>query len=296
MHHADEGCRLDPSSGEAWSTLGFVLHQSRDSARAIAAAQRATVLEPDNWRHHVRLAYVGWGEERLRAAHRALKLLPDLALAHWLAATVHIARQAFAEAEHELVAGTAAQDRQQEGARFRAVGLHLLLGLLRLAVGEETAALQEFARELAFEEAAQIYTRQTCANTWCAIGGIRLRQAQTAEAATAFERAIEAVPGYPVAIAARSAVAEDAQSKTSLDDRLGELRDQGAVIEAAFAEATYATLTGHPDRAARVLYAALDQASAGSHGWTVPVDPLLQVNAHPEHWGAVLTLLRSRAA
>lgn len=57
-----------------------------------------------------------------------------------------------------------------------------------------------------------------------------------------------------------------------------------------------ANLTGHPDRAARVLYAALDQAPAGSHRWTVPVDPLLQVNAHPKHWEAVLTLLRSRAA
>ena len=41
-------------------------------------------LEPDNWRHHFRLSFVSWGEERLRAAHRTLALLPDFPLAHWL--------------------------------------------------------------------------------------------------------------------------------------------------------------------------------------------------------------------
>lgn len=45
-------------------------------------------LDPRNWQHHVRLAFVSWGGQRLRAAHRALELCPGLALAHWLAATV----------------------------------------------------------------------------------------------------------------------------------------------------------------------------------------------------------------
>ena len=69
VHHADEACRLDPSSGEAWAALGLVSHQARDPERAVAAARRATALEPDNWRHHLRLAYVSWSEERLRTAH-----------------------------------------------------------------------------------------------------------------------------------------------------------------------------------------------------------------------------------
>lgn len=296
LHHAAEACRLDPSSGEAWSVLGLASHQSRDSARAIAAAQRAAALEPDNWRHHLRLAYVSWGEQRLRPAHRALKLFPGLALAHWLAASVYIARQAFTEADRELVAGAAAQDRQHEGAKFRAVGLHLTLGLLRLSQGDESSALQEFTRELADEEAAHIYTRQARANAWCAIGAIRLRQAQPEAAVTAFERATDVVAGHPVAIAARAAVIGDATAKAALDGRLRELRDHGAVIEAAFAEATFNTLTGHPERAARVLYAALEQEPAGSGGWTVPVDPLLRVNTYQEHWDAVLMLLHSRAA
>jgi DNA-binding winged helix-turn-helix (wHTH) protein len=296
LHHAGEACRLDPSSAEAWSAIGLVLHQSRDSARAIAAAQRATALEPNNWRHHLRLAYVSWGEERLRAAHRALQLFPGVAFAHWLAATVYIARQAFAEAEQQLIAGAAAQDQQPAGAKFRTVGLHLLLGLLRLSQGDESSALQEFTRELAFDEKAQLYTPQARANTWCAIGTVRLRETQRDAALSAFDEALDIVPGHPVAMAARAAVTRDANSKRRLDSRLGELREHGAVIEAAFAEATFEALTDHAARAARVVLAALEQQPTDSSGWTVPVEPLLHVSAHPEHWSEVLTLLSSRAA
>ena len=90
--HAREACRLDPGSGEAWSTLGVVLSRTGFSTEAAAAARKAVALEPDNWRHEVRFANVTWGEERLHAAHRALTLLPGAALAHWLAATVYVAR------------------------------------------------------------------------------------------------------------------------------------------------------------------------------------------------------------
>lgn len=299
IHHASEACRLEPSSGEAWATLALLSYQSRDGERAIAAARRASSLEPENWRHQLRLAYVSWGEERLRAAHRVLKLLPDFPFAHWLAATVHIARQAFAEAEQGLLAGVAAQDRQPERAPFKAVGLHLFLGLVRLAGGDEGSALEEFDRELASDEPGHIYTREACANTWCAIGAIRLRHADSGAAIAAFDRAAEAVPGHPLAMAARAAVtgapaAPDAH--TALNERLAGLRDHGALVEAALAEATYETLIGHPARAASVVLAALERAPAGSSGWSLAVDALLNVTAHLEHWDPVLTLLRSRAA
>ena len=75
-HHAREGCRLDPASGEAWSTLAFVLHRSGDPREAIAAARKAVSIDPDDWRHYLRLAFVSWGEERLRAAHRVLDAVP----------------------------------------------------------------------------------------------------------------------------------------------------------------------------------------------------------------------------
>ena len=114
-HHAREACRLDPQSGEAWATLGFVLDRAGDRVDALAASKRAVTLEPDNWRHHFRLSFVSWGEERLRAAHRTLALLPDFPLAHWLAATVHVARQVLSEAERELTAGLAVPGRPAEG-------------------------------------------------------------------------------------------------------------------------------------------------------------------------------------
>ncbi len=88
----------------------------------LAAARRSISLENENWRHHLRLAYVSWGDERLRAARHALKLLPGFAFGHWQAATVHVARGALDEAERELEAGTAAQGSQLGGSRFGTSG------------------------------------------------------------------------------------------------------------------------------------------------------------------------------
>lgn len=50
--HAREACRLEPRSGEAWATLGFVLDRTGGQLDARAASRRAVTLEPDNWRHH----------------------------------------------------------------------------------------------------------------------------------------------------------------------------------------------------------------------------------------------------
>jgi DNA-binding winged helix-turn-helix (wHTH) protein len=299
LHHASEACRLDPTGGEAWAALSLLSHQSRDQGRAIAAAQRAAALEPDNWRHHLRLAYVSWGETRLRAAHRVLKLLPDFPFAHWLAATVHVARQAFDTAEHEVRAGAAGQDGQPPGAPFRSVGLHLLLGLLHLARGDESAAQEAFERELAREPSRHIYGRETCANSWCAMGALHLRHARTAEAVSAFERAIDAVPRHTAAIAARTAIACQpgaSSSREHLDACLAELRAHHAVVEAAIAEAVFDTLTGNPRRAAAAVLEGLKQTPASSAAWAIAVDPLLHVGAHPELWEPVLTLVHSRAA
>jgi DNA-binding winged helix-turn-helix (wHTH) protein/Tfp pilus assembly protein PilF len=300
VSHAREACRLDAGYGETWATLAFVLSRTGAATEAVAAGRRAISLEPDNWRHYMRLAYASWGEERLRAADHAVKLLPGLALAHWLAATVHVARQSFDEATRELSAGTAAQDHQQEGGRFGAVGLHLLHGLVCLARGDSATAEAEFARELSFEPAGHIYTRQACANTWLAIGAIRLRQAQPAEAATAFERTLERVPGHPLALAAMSVVGGDERrgpAKTRLDARLAQLRTYGASVEAAMTSAVSEALAGRHAAAAGLVHAALQATPAGtSKGWTLPIEPLLHVSTHATDWDDVLALLRTRAA
>jgi DNA-binding winged helix-turn-helix (wHTH) protein len=299
VRHAQEACRLDPESGEPWATLDFVLSRV-GGTDGVAAGRRATALEPDNWRHHLRLAYATWGEERLRAAREANRLLPGLALSQYLAATVHVARQALDEATRALTAGCEAQDRQQAGGRFGSVGLHLLLGLVFLAGGEEARAEHELSRELALASAQHIYTNQACAASWCAVGAIRLRQARTAEALEAFHEALERVPGHLAALASLSVVADRtarATAGTRLQQRLSALAAQGATVEAAIASGIVDALQHQHARAADRVLAALRSAPAlTSAGWTIPVEPLLQVNARPDSWAAVLAILRSRAA
>jgi DNA-binding winged helix-turn-helix (wHTH) protein len=291
--HAREGCRLNPESAEAWAPLGFVLHLTRDSQHAVAAARRAVSLEPDNWRHHLRLAVVSWGEERLRAAQRALGLLPGLALAHWLAATVHVARQALDRAELELDRGAQAQDAQTPQARFSAVGLHWLRGLVRLARGDQAGASEEFERELAFEATGQLYARECCANTWYAIGAATLRAGRHDEAVVAFGQALDRVPGHVMAMAGLVLARHDPASRA--EERADALNGLGLVTEAAMGRA--ALIAGAaPDRAAYLMDAALDAAPSGSAAWTLPIEPLLQVAALPDAWRGVLARLRSRAA
>lgn len=292
-HHASEACRLDPESGEAWAVLGLVSHQARDREQAVAALRRAVAIDPDNWRHHVRLAYVSWGEERLRAAQRALTLFPRFPFAHWLAATVHVARQALPLAEKEIVAGAAEQDRGTAGAPFQTVGLHGMLGLVRLATGDEGAALAELEQEAAASKTGNIYAHEASANAWCGIAAIRLRRAQPEAALAALDRAFDVVPGHLVALAARAAVAH---RRPELDEPLARIRGQGRLVEAAFAEAVFETICGNPSAAAAMMLTAVEQTPVDSSAWRLPIDPFLNVQASPQHWMTVLSLLRDRAA
>ncbi len=66
LTHARQACVLDPSSGEAWATFGFVLTSMGEVAEARAAARRATALPPSSWRHQFRLSMASWGQVRSR--------------------------------------------------------------------------------------------------------------------------------------------------------------------------------------------------------------------------------------
>jgi DNA-binding winged helix-turn-helix (wHTH) protein len=287
VHHAREGCRLDPSSGEAWSTLAFVLHRSGRAAEAIAAARKAVMLDAGNWHHHLRLAFVSWGEERLRAAHRVLTLCPGLALAYWFAATVFVARQALDAALEALRAGCASQDAQRtESGRFKAVGLHLLHGLVLAARGNEEGALDEFARELEFERDGQLYARECAANTWYAIGAIHFRSGRRADADAAFREALNRIPSHPLAAAMCGADVSGAQPQLAGMNN----------VDLAMANAVALVLNGKHDLAARVCGEALAHAEPGPAGWILPVDALLNPLRHPDAWGRTLAMLRDRAA
>jgi DNA-binding winged helix-turn-helix (wHTH) protein len=316
-HHAREACRLDPQSGEAWATLGFVLDRTGEHLDARAASKHAVMLEADNWRHHFRLSYASWGEERLRAAHQTLSLLPGFPLAHWLAATVHVARQVLSEAERELAAAVAPQAGQPvSGARFGAVALHWLLGLIHLARGDEARALEEFERELSFENSGQLYARECAANTWYAIGALRLRQRRPADASTAFGRALERVPMHAMARVGLAAAGSinpiappdvDTGPRPRVPVRGPGLRPGTGAgspyvplsVDAAIVQAAQLVVAGAHDAhttAARLLGEALASAAPGNAGWLLPLEPLLHVTAHQEIWARTLTHLRNRAA
>ena len=293
--HAREACRLDPQAAEAWATLGFVLERRGEQLDARAASKRAVALEPDNWRHHFRLAYVSWGEERLRAAHQTLALLPHFPLAHWLAATVYVARQVFDEAERELDAGLTSQAGDPTDARFNSVALYWLRGLIRLSRGDDSRAFDDFERELASEHAGQLYARECAANTWYAIGALQLRRGRKEEACAAFTRATARIAAHPMAhVALAAAGLLDHVSPAAVAPFAG--GRSIPPVEAAMAQAAQQVLAGDHDGAGRVLADALANAPPGNAGWTVPIEPLLQVAGNPAAWTLALARLRNRAA
>jgi DNA-binding winged helix-turn-helix (wHTH) protein/Tfp pilus assembly protein PilF len=299
--HAREACRLDPQSGEAWATLGFVLDRAGARDDAVPALRRAIALEPDNWRHQLRLSYASWGEERLRAARRTLALLPDFPLAHWMAATVHIARSALDQAQADLEAGILAQNRQGDRAPFSAPGLHWLLGLIHLARGEDERALDQFEREVFHGRTRHLYGRECQANTWYAIGALRRRQQRYDDAREAFGRAVECLPSHRMARIVAAALGE----RDGEDGRHAEggpegppLRIDGSShpVDAAMCRAARAVIDGDRHEAARLVDEALAAAPPGGSGWLLPIEPVLHVAGAPDVWAAALGRLRARAA
>jgi tetratricopeptide (TPR) repeat protein len=275
LRHAREACRLDPRSSEAWATLGLILDRSGGGVDAMAAARRAVTLDPGNWRHYFRLSTIAWGEERLGAAHRALALLPGLPLAHWMAATVHVARQTQDAALRELEAGLAAgpADADTPASPFRPVALHWLQGLIALSRGDMNAATAAFEAEIAGAESGHLYARESAANAWYALGAARRRQQRPADAAAAFEHALRLVPGHPMAEACLGRPA------ATISAQLAQLVIQGATAQAA-----------------ALVSRALAAAEPGSTLWFLPVEPLLAVYDAPDLWAPALRRLRARAA
>lgn len=294
MQHAREACRLDPQSGEAWATLAFILDATRNRLEARAAAARAVTLEPDNWRHQFRLSYVSWGEQRLRGAQRALGLLPGLPLAHWLAATVHVARQTLEPAERELALGlAAAAEPSPRTAQFSTLALHWLRGLIHLSRGATSDALAEFERELTAGNATHLYARECAANTWYAIGALHLREGRQAAAGAAFVRASELVGGHPLARVGLTAVGTTG-ALASADSSVP--RQPDSPVDAAIAQAALLVTRGDHAKAARLVDGALEAAPLDSAGWLLPIEPLLNVADRAEVWVAPLARLRNRAA
>jgi DNA-binding winged helix-turn-helix (wHTH) protein len=302
VSQARRACALDPTLGEAWATLGFVLAAAGGREEARAAARQATALEPNNWRHHFRLSVATWGEERLRACGRTLALLLDFAPARFAAAMVFVARQAFGPALDEAEAGANAQSRQTayEGATFPAVGLHWLRGLLLLRAGQTSAALRSFIYELDELREHQIYAAEFRVNAEVAAGFAHL--AAGAPAVDAFRRALAAHPGNGRALIGlyhafeQQQLTTDAQRIAAETDRVVErLTAAQRLGEAALIRAAAEAARREYDQACTTLVALLTQAPAGHVGWLIPIDPAFTALCSHPRYREILALLSTRA-
>ncbi|HYE87572.1 MAG TPA: winged helix-turn-helix domain-containing protein [Vicinamibacterales bacterium] len=290
---AREATTLDPSLGEGWAVLGYLLTAAGKLEEGQAAARRATALEPDNWRHHYRLAYGSWGEERLRAVDRTLALMPEFAPARMLACMVFVARGTLDRAEREATRGAEAQ-RHNHAAHtpLPAVGFHWLRGMLLASAGDRAAALTCFDSEID-TAATHVYGREFAVNALVAKGFVHLAENDRGAAEAAFTRALSESPHHPKASAGQYALDGN---RSRVETAIERLTQAERTTEAALVSAGAFVADGQLDRAIEVLDRLLTTAPAGSAGWIVPIDPMLAaVRDHPGK-SALFAKLAARAA
>ncbi|HEV3056665.1 MAG TPA: winged helix-turn-helix domain-containing protein [Vicinamibacterales bacterium] len=300
--HAQRAVALDAALAEAHATLAFVLVSAWRTSEAVQVARRAVALEPTNWRHFFRLGHAAWGDERIRAANNTLSLYPDFAFAHFQIAMVHVARGHLRDAETVLRQGAAVQDRQvARGDRYPALGLHWLLGLVRLAQGDIGESLQEFEREEQRATPHRLYGREYEMNAVHARGACLLRAGRHAEAVACFTRSLELYPEHAqshigLALALRAAGSIDRAGSISgtLAAIVTSLR-VSRPIEAALVEGQMLATAGKSDAAGAVLCTLLESAPPGFAAWTLPIEPLLLQLHGTEAFTAAVRTLADRA-
>ena len=290
--HGRQATLLDDSLAEAHGSLALILVSAWDTGEAIRSARRAVALEPANWRHMFRLGHATWGEERLRAGAATLALYPDFAFAYFQSAMVHVARGHLTDAERVLRHGAAIQDRQiGRGERYPALGLHWLLGLVRLAQDDVEDALAEFERERELAEPHRLYGREYAMDAAIGRGAALLRARRRDEAVASFHDALALFPDHPLAhlglAVAGHAGFEPVQSALPVLDRTKPI--EGALVRAQL-------LIAHGDEAAAATLVAdaIAHAPPGFAGWSVHVEPFLQVTARTV-FAPVFTVLAERA-
>jgi adenylate cyclase len=303
IDHARRAIGLDDTLAEAHATLALLLVSAWKTEDAVQAARRAVALEPSNWRHFFRLGHASWGDERLRAAHNTLTLYPDFAFAHFQMAMVHVARGHLREAETVLRQGAAVQDRQMaRGDRYPGLGLHWLLGLVRLTQGDHDEALAEFDREMKLANLNRLYGREYKMSALHARGVCLLGIGQTAQAVAAFESALELYPDHAQTHLALSLTFQTAGSSARAElarKQLTKIRHtlvESRPIEAKLVESQQLTADGQFDRAAATLGELLETAPPGFAAWTVPVDPLFRQLHGSQEFTAALQKLAERAS
>jgi DNA-binding winged helix-turn-helix (wHTH) protein len=300
--HARQALDLDESLAEGHATLALLLVSAWKPEDAATSARRAVSLEPSNWRHLFRLGHASWGEERLRAAARTLALYPDFAFAHFQTAMVYVARADLAQAESVLRHGAAVQDRQIAlGERYPALGLHWLLGLVRLANDDVEDALGEFERERGLAEPHRLYGPEYLMSAAHGRGMALLSAERFADAAAGFEEALNIYPDHAqshlgLALAQRArGEHEAADSALAATGRALAVLERTRPIEAAMVRSHLLAARGAAGDAAAVLDRLLSSAPAGFAGWTIPVEPFTARLRNARGFTGVLRILAHRA-
>jgi DNA-binding winged helix-turn-helix (wHTH) protein len=300
---ARQACAVEPTLGEAWAVLGYLLAAAGKTQESQAAARRAASLEPDNWRHHYRLAHATWGEERLRAVDRALTLLPGFAPAYMLSAMVFVARGAIGRADHHATLGADAQRRHRDDRTpLPAAGLHWIRGLILAVRDEVDQALVSFAEEIA-GTSGHVYAREFAANARVATGAIQLARGNREAAEAAFRQTLVEMPGHPRATLGlfattgpRTAPDEVEARRLATQRAIEELRRGERPIEAALVAAGERLVIGNIDEAIAILHRLLNDAPPGPAGWIIPVDPMLIGIRPAAGYSTLLAKLAARAA
>ena len=288
MEAARHATTLDSSLGEGWAVLGYLLNAAGKTAEGQAAARRATALEPENWRHHYRLAYATWGEERLRAVDRTLGIMPGFAPARMLSCMVYVARGTIERAAREAAIGVDTQRQNlADHTPLPSVGFHWLRGMILASQGDRDAALNCFDEEIA-SASVHVYGREFAVNAHVAAGFTRLAHGDRDAARSAFAQATS----HPKAAVGMLAIDRDG----ALDGVIAGLTRGERHAEAALVTAGAAIVGGEIDRAVDGLDRLLSTAPPGPAGWIIPIDPMLA--AVREHHGkpALFAKLAARAA
>jgi tetratricopeptide (TPR) repeat protein len=302
VDHARHAVRLDDSLAEAHATLALVLVSAWQTGEAAAAARRAVSIEPSNWRHLFRLGHATWGDQRLRAASNMLALYPDFAFAHFQIGMVHVARGHLTEAETVLRQGAAVQDRQiGRGGRYPALGLHWMLGLVRLALDDVDEALVEFGRESRLAEPHRLYGREYAMNALCGRGAAQLRAKRAEDAVESFRQALDLYPnhapshlGLAEALRGTGSVAGAAVASGRAQSSLPVL-ERTQAIEAARVRAMVLASQGRLAEAVETLAMLVESAPPGFACWTLPVEPFLTQLSGSKGFATVLERLAERA-
>lgn len=302
IENARHAVELDDQLAEAHATLALILVSAWKTEEAAHAARRAVILEPANWRHLFRLGHATWGDERLRAASSMLALYSDFAYTHFQMAMVHVARGRLAEAETVLRQGTAVQDRQiVRGERYPALGLHWLLGFVRLAQHDPADALHEFECELAVAEPHRLYGREYAVEAHYGRGSAFVDMQHTPHALAAFHQALQLDPDHVPARLARvralriNGEDEAVHAELARVDQTLNILTSTRPLDANVMRARQLVALARVDEAIELLDQLLDHAPRGFAAWSLPIDPLLRPLGACERFERVHRRLIARA-